>query len=597
MDKTAYLNSVGLHPTSENMSKNLEVKCKNNHTFKRAFSNIQRGSTSCPYCESENKLILLSSLGYCVISDITKSLLTVQCKNNHTFARNWGDFNSGKVSCAGCIELNKINYLADLGYNNIKVVKNKVEVRCKNNHTFARNWGDFNSGKVSCVKCSEVSNVSFIENNYNIIEKESSDLFTLECKNKHITKRTLRDLKKQPLCLVCLNEENESYKQNEISSRGYSYINSDGSLSIVECKNNHIFSKSTSDIIRNKYHCNICIDDNKRKQLKLHGLHTTQSPIPENLELYCDKNHTFERLYSNFNKGATKCPICYPNTSSQEIEIKEFLELLEVNFIHSDWNTIKPKELDFYFPDNNLAIEFNGIYWHSELQGKTYEYHLDKTNNCNSKGIDLLHIFENEWMDLDKRKIWKCIIKGKLNLNPELNPELITREFIIRKVSNIEENEFLNKNHLQGFISSDIALGLYINDELINIMTFGEIHSGFELIRFASKLDLNVIGGASKLFEYFVNNYSNKARIISYSDRRYSNNDLYIKLGFDFKYNLAPNCFYFRGNALNIKPKRPKNKDLLEDFTPNLTEWMSMKNNGFNRIWDCGSSVWIYPNI
>ena len=119
----------------------------------------------------------------------------------------------------------------------------------------------------------------------------------------------------------------------------------------------------------------------------------------------------------------------------------------------------------------------------------------------------------------------------------------------------------------------------------------------WELLRFVSKKYISVVGGASKLFKHFVNNYSNGLGIVSYSDRRYSQGNMYSKLGFKFSHNSQPNYFYFK-NSLHLESRQKymkhKLSNLLEVFDESLTEVENMKNNGFNRIWDCGNSVWIY---
>jgi very-short-patch-repair endonuclease len=97
--------------------------------------------------------------------------------------------------------------------------------------------------------------------------------------------------------------------------------------------------------------------------------------------------------------------------------MEEFLDSLGVEYIHSDWSILEKYELDFYIPSHNLAIEFDGIYWHSEIHGKDKNYHLDKTKKCSEKDIKLLHIFENELVN--KKDIWKSIFKGKLGLMKE----------------------------------------------------------------------------------------------------------------------------------------------------------------------------------
>ena len=150
---------------------------------------------------------------------------------------------------------------------------------------------------------------------------------------------------------------------------------------------------------------------------------------------------------------------------------------------------------------------------------------------------------------------------------------------------------------MQGSVGSKIALGLYLEEELLCLMSFGKNRMSsdveWELLRFASKKGVSVVGGASKLFKHFLT--TNTGGIVSYSDRRYSVGNMYSKLGFTFSHFSEPNYFYFK-NSLNLesrqkymKHKLPK---LLESFDPSLTEVENMRANGYNRIFDCGNSVW-----
>jgi hypothetical protein len=344
----------------------------------------------------------------------------------------------------------------------------------------------------------------------------------------------------------------------------------------IECKQGHRFKRIYDNFIKGAIDCMSCANDNKIKWLNTFGHIVLSDNLTDNLEVECTNGHRFKRAYDSFTKGATKCPICYPYISSQELEIKKLLEDNNIEFIHSDWNTLgNSKELDFYIPSYNLAIEFDGTYWHSELRGKTNIYHLEKTQICESKGINLLHIFENEWNT--KKEIWKSIIKGKLGMHNRIS----SKECYIKEVSKADECTFLEENHLQGFVESQVALGLYYNEELVSLMTFRktQTNADWELLRFASKLNTNIIGGASKLFKYFTDKHS--GTVVSYSDRRYSNENMYSKLGFVFSHNSAPNYFYFKDN---LKLKR----------SISLTEWENIKATGYNRIWDCGNSVWLH---
>lgn len=80
-------------------------------------------------------------------------------------------------------------------------------------------------------------------------------------------------------------------------------------------------------------------------------------------------------------------------------EVVEYIQSIYQDVIKINNRTlIKPSELDIYLPYINLAIEFNGIYWHSILY-REKSYHQDKTLKCLKKGINLIHIYEDEWIN------------------------------------------------------------------------------------------------------------------------------------------------------------------------------------------------------
>src|SRR5690606_33425461 len=164
-------------------------------------------------------------------------------------------------------------------------------------------------------------------------------------------------------------------------------------------------------------------------------------------------------------------------------------------------------ELDVYIRDLKLAFEFNGLYWHNEIQ-KDDNYHLMKTRYCENQGIHLIHIYEDDW------KYKQDIVKSRiLNLLGKSN-KIYARNCILKELDYLKTKQFLIDNHIQGFCTSKINIGLYLNNELVSLMTFGklrrnlgnkEIKEGeFELLRFCNKLNTTVVGGADKLFKYFL---------------------------------------------------------------------------------------------
>lgn len=252
------------------------------------------------------------------------------------------------------------------------------------------------------------------------------------------------------------------------------------------------------------------------------------------------------------------------------------------------------KELDIYLPDYKLAIEYDGLLYHSEgiedyskFRSTNKNYHLNKTELCESNGIQLFHIFEGEDLGL-----WLSMINSKLGLNNKI----FARKCIIKELNSKDCIYFLNKNHLQGFCQAKINVGLFYEDELVSVMTFSKPRFNkkyeYELIRFASKRNYTIVGSASKLWNYFVNKY-NPNSVITYANRRFSNGDLYYKLGFSFIEKTQPNYFYFNRREFKlysrVKFQKHKLKDILEVYDENLSETENMFNNDYRRIYDCGN--------
>jgi hypothetical protein len=289
------------------------------------------------------------------------------------------------------------------------------------------------------------------------------------------------------------------------------------------------------------------------------------------------------------------CRKCNPNQGISFPE-KELLEFIKNNYdgwiIENDRKTLSGQELDIVLPDLGLAFEYNGLYWHSD-KFKNKTYHLDKSNLL-KENIDyqLIHINEDEWdnkQDIVKSRILSLL--GKTT-------KIYARKCILKEIS--FPRTFLDENHIQGHGSpSAINLGLYYNKELVAVMTFSKprfsSNYDYELVRYCSKLNTTVVGGASKLFSYFNNNYLGS--VVSYSDKRWSSGNLYKKLGFEYSHTSEPNYRYYKGNISLSRYQCQKHKlaDLLkEEFDPELSEYENMTNAGYIRVYDCGNDVWVF---
>jgi hypothetical protein len=277
------------------------------------------------------------------------------------------------------------------------------------------------------------------------------------------------------------------------------------------------------------------------------------------------------------------CNECYHRTSSGEEDLLDFIKLYEKNI-----NRIK--KIDILIPDKNIGFEYNGLWWHSEKY-KNNNYHLDKTNFYKEHNIKVFHIWEDDW--LYKQDIVKSMISNVLGVTQN---KIYARKCEIRLVPVKDKTKFLDKNHIQGSVASKINLGLYYNDNLVSIMTFGYgRNKDFQLSRFCSKLNTNVVGGFSKLLVYFERNYGSQySEIKTFADRSWSNGDLYLKHGFELVRQTKPDYQYVV-NGKRVRKQHFTHKKLIEEgFDPNKSEREIMLERKIYRIYDCGKLVYIW---
>lgn len=258
-----------------------------------------------------------------------------------------------------------------------------------------------------------------------------------------------------------------------------------------------------------------------------------------------------------------------------------------------DRSVINPYELDLVCRERNLAVEYCGLYWHSEYMGeKVKDYHLKKLNACLEKGYDLITVFEYD--DMDKVL---SLIKGKLGFNTKIN----ARDCEVVILDSTEAKAFNDCNHMHGHHGASFHLGLKHNDELVQVLSMGMSRFNksyeWECVRMTIKLNTSVIGGASKLFSHFIK-MKNPSSMITYSDRRFGEGKVYENCGFKRVENSGPNYWYFhRSNPNTVSSRVTFQKHKLTEmigYDPELTEWEIMKASRYDRIWDCGNSKYVW---
>ncbi len=439
----------------------------------------------------------------------------------------------------------------------------KIEIKCnEHNNIFKQSPSEHLRGKNGCNYCTRNP-------------KMNTEMFIEKSKKIHGDKydysKSIYVDAKTKITIICPEHgnfeqlPNNHYKQNCPSC-------------YKRLLDNEVFISKANKTHKNKY------------QYKDVIYTTSKSKILIN----CPYHGEFEQIPNDHLSGKG-CPKCAQTYDKIEQEIKDFITSMGLDIVINTRKIISPYELDIYIPNKSLAIEFNGLYWHSEKY-KPNNYHLIKTKLCEDKGIQLIHIFEDEWL------FKKEIVKSRLTyLLGQTNIKLYGRNCIIKNVNQKDSEHFLIENHIQGNCRAIKRIGLYYNDELVSLMTFSNYRkimgkqtkdNSFELLRFCNKLNTTVIGGADKLLKHFIKTFK-PDEIISYADRRWSQGDLYEKLGFKKSHSSKPNYWYI----LNEKRVHRFNfrKDILvkEGFDESKTEHEIMNSRNIYRIYDCGSHVFI----
>ena len=355
---------------------------------------------------------------------------------------------------------------------------------------------------------------------------------------------------------------------------------------------------------------------------EIHEHYPVKNYASGRVTLECPIHGEFTSDYNNVKNFKTGCPKCSNQVSKAEIEIQQFLHENKINFQGSDRTILdglgkrnRALELDIVVESRKLCIEYNGLLYHSystadslglnpnEINSK---HHLIKTEACESKGYKLLQIFDIEWNDAIKGKIWKSMIKS----NVGVATKIFARKCKLIEIDSKSAYEFMNDNHIQGrglIKAYEINLGLMHNNVLVQVMSFKEgdrfskksnTSGVYELYRFASILNHNIIGGASKILNYFEQRYEPNL-LISYANRRWSQGKVYEKLGFANVSNKdnAPAMIIYDSRSNKILDRRTlwnENSDKIypikfDENGMKLSQVNRIFANGYRLLYDCGS--------
>ena len=265
-----------------------------------------------------------------------------------------------------------------------------------------------------------------------------------------------------------------------------------------------------------------------------------------------------------------------------EEEVRSFVRSLGVNCLKTRAILENGKEIDIYCPDFKVGIEYNGVYYHSDIFIKGRVYHYNKSKLCEKEGIRLIHVYEDEWEDPIKQEIIKSLIKIALG---KVENKTYARECGVRKITNKEACPFNEANHIQGHRNAKVTYGLFFKDQLVQLMSFSwnSHYKAWEIIRGCPGSNNIVVGGVSKLFKHFIKEY-NPDKIFSYCDYNKFNGAGYEAIGMTYIGETKYNKWYVINNKrYERNPKKYKEYNEIKECI----------------LWGAGSKkyLWTNPNF
>jgi hypothetical protein len=599
---------------------------------------------SSPYT-TEHVCNLLSQKGYSLADPfyIPKQKTNIVCPLGHTFSIHINNFKDGYFCCKDCKDIQFLQSaqkeLAPFGYTIVgyldKGKRKKFETLCnKCNTKSSLNWGNFkNRGIKKCATCNkkpvqsrksgltpeeklDKKKQKLKEHGLELIElnKDSAIIKSIPC--GHQFKTYLHNFLRNPKCIDCYPPINVRYALEEVraifTKEGYApqftQYNKNSEKLHVKTPNGDDYYISLANFLKGKrcaigtvYEKKDTLDVRAIVEEKGYKLNTKEyKDAKQKLELICKNGHVWPVSLDNFNRGRN-CPDCSEHgTSKGEKELMEWVKNLFPSAIKTKKQLNKKDKrfyygYDIYIPELRLLIEFDGLIWHSEKFStpKKYRKTWKKMKHAIKLGYRFVCVREDEWRN--KRDQVKNHLLSIMGLAQN---KVSARDTKCIEITKEMCNQFLIANHIQGGVSGEISFGLYYDNELIGVVLGGKHHRVSDdgvlvLKRMAFKNGTTVVGGASKLLSKLVSYSSSNGytKIISWSDNRYSEGNVYQKMGFVLAKDESPDYGYVKGTCFYSKQSLKK-KNLLKKGATGNTEREMALSLGYYRIWDCGKKRW-----
>lgn len=310
----------------------------------------------------------------------------------------------------------------------------------------------------------------------------------------------------------------------------------------------------------------------------------------------CAKGHEWRAVVYSRATG-NGCLTCARRlfASVFETEVAEYIRSIipTLNVIQPVRGIVKGHELDIYIPQLDIAIEANGVYWHSDAAGKTPTYHKEKADACAAAGIRLIQVWEDDWKA--RRNVVERMLAHKLGVSSlPLTP---ARKTVATTISQSAAQAFLVENHIQGYASGSHYLALQADGQTVAVMVLKKTGAPgvLRLERYATSA--RVPGGQSKLIRYAERSIAGWEQLVTFADREVSDGSLYEATGWVKDGELAPDYKYLYGgerrHKFGFRLKRFRTDPKLR-YVDGYSERQLALLNGIPRIWDSGKVRYIY---
>lgn len=274
---------------------------------------------------------------------------------------------------------------------------------------------------------------------------------------------------------------------------------------------------------------------------------------------------------------------------------KEFMRKLSDRGVPCTPEAVKLNRFsyDIQLDGTNILIEINPTYTHNAIgnhwgEGLHKYYHRDKTRLAAENGYRCINVWD--WDNTDKI----------LHLLMPKQP-VYARKCEIHSIEAKSAAEFERRYHLQGSVKSqEVCLGLFYNEELVQVMTFGKPRYNqrfeWELLRLCSAFGAAVVGGAEKLWHHFIQSYHPQS-VISYCDLSKFDGSVYSRIGMTLDEIVEPNKVWSKGEKVitnNLLLQRGYDQLFGTSFGKNTSNESLMINDGWLPVYDCGQARYVW---